>query len=106
MAEFIRTGPSKDKSYAPEPHYEFVRAELPAGVSQWGRGLWGRTRWTGRYLMALLLLLAVGVLLLAFAPYAVAVAAGLALASSLQVLGFVCVLGWLGYAVVNLVRGR
>jgi Flp pilus assembly protein TadD len=83
-----------------------VRAQLPTGVSQWGRGIWGRTRWTGRYLMVLLLFLSVGVLLLAFAPYAVATAAGLALASSLQVLGFVCVLGWLGYAVVNLVRGR
>lgn len=83
-----------------------VRAELPAGVRHWGRGLWGRTRWTGRYLMALLLFLSVGVLLLAFAPSAVAVPAGVALASTLQVLGFVCVLGWLGYAVVNLVRGR
>jgi len=83
-----------------------VRAQLPSGVSQWGRGIWGRTRWTGRYLMLLLLVLSVGVLLLAFAPHSAAVAAGLALASSLQVLGFVCVLGWLGYAVVNLVRGR
>jgi Flp pilus assembly protein TadD len=83
-----------------------VRAQLPAGVSRWGRGIWGRTRWTGRYLMALLLFLSVGVLLLAFAPHAVATAAAIALASSLQVLGFVCVLGWLGYAVVNLVRGR
>lgn len=83
-----------------------VRAQLPAGVRHWGRGLWGRTRWSGRYLIALLVFLSVGVLLLAFAPAAVAVPAGVALASSLQVLGFVCVLGWLGYAVVNLVRGR
>ena len=83
-----------------------VRTQLPGNVSQWGRGIWGRTRWTGRYLMALLLFLSVGVLLLAFAPHDVAVAAGLALASSLQVLGFLCVLGWLAYAVVNLVRGR
>jgi Flp pilus assembly protein TadD len=83
-----------------------VRARLPSGVSQWGRGIWGRTGWTGRYLMALLLLVSVGVLLLAFAPSSVAAAAGIALASSLQVIGFVCILGWLGYAAVNLVRGR
>lgn len=83
-----------------------VRAQLPSGVRRWGRGIWGRTRWTGRYLVALLLFLSVGVLLLAFTPDAVAAAAGIALATSLQVLGFVCVLGWLGYGAVNLVRGR
>ncbi|MCP3421074.1 tetratricopeptide repeat protein [Nocardioides pinisoli] len=83
-----------------------VRAQLPSGVRRWGRGIWGRTRWTGRYLVALVLFLSVGVLLLAFAPSAVATGAGVAIAASLQVLGFVCILGWLGYGVVNLVRGR
>ena len=29
-----------------------------------------------------------------------------AIASSLQVIGSVCILGWLAYAAVNLVRGR
>ena len=83
-----------------------LRRELPRGVSRWGRGLWGRTRWQGRYLIGLLLLLSVAVLLLAFAPYAVAAAAGVTLAAVLQVLGIVCVIGWVIWAAVNLVRGR
>lgn len=83
-----------------------LRGHLPAGVTRWGRGLWGRTRWAGRYLLGLLLLLTAAVLLLAFAPQAVAVGAGLALVGVLQVLGVVAVLGWVGYAAVSLVRGR
>lgn len=83
-----------------------VREQLPRGVSQWGRGIWGRARWQGKYLIGLLLLLSVGVLLLAFAPHSVAVAAGIMLGGVLRVLGMVCVIGWIGYAAVNLVRGR
>ena len=83
-----------------------VQADLPRGVSQWGRGIWGRAAWQGKYLLALLALLSVGVLLLAFAPYPVAAAAGIVLGSVLRVLGIVCVLGWIGWAAVNLVRGR
>ncbi|GAA5128828.1 hypothetical protein GCM10023339_57210 [Alloalcanivorax gelatiniphagus] len=83
-----------------------VRSQLPRGVSRWGRGLWGRAKWQGKYLIGLLTVLTVGVLLLAFAPHGVAVAAGLALAGSLQVLGVVCVIGWIGYAAISLVRGR
>ena len=45
-----------------------VRVQLPRVVSRWGRGIWGRTRWQGRYLIGLLVLLSVAVLLLAFAP--------------------------------------
>jgi Flp pilus assembly protein TadD len=82
------------------------REQLPRGVSRWGRGIWGRTHWQGRYLIALTALLSVGVLLLAFAPYSVAAAAGLVLASVLRVVGFLCVIGWIGYAAINLVRGR
>jgi Flp pilus assembly protein TadD len=83
-----------------------VRADLPRGVSQWGRGLWGRVSWQGKYLIGLLLLLSIGVLLLAFAPYPVAAAAGILLAGVLRVLGIICVIGWIGWAAVNLVRGR
>jgi Flp pilus assembly protein TadD len=83
-----------------------VRSQLPRGVGRWGRGIWRRTRWQGKYLIGLLTVLTVGVLLLAFAPYAVAVATGIALGGSLQVLGVVCVAGWIGYAAINLVRGR
>lgn len=83
-----------------------VRAQLPRGVSQWGRGIWGRTRWQGKYLIGLLALCTVSVLLLAFAPYPVAAAAGLALGTVLRVLGVVCVIGWVVMAAVNLVRGR
>jgi len=83
-----------------------VRADLPRGVSHWGRGIWGRAAWQGKYLIALLLLLSVGVLLLAFAPYAVAAAAGIVLGGVLRILGIVCVIGWVGWAAVNLVRGR
>ncbi len=83
-----------------------VRSQLPRGVGQWGRGIWRRTRWQGRYLMGLLLLLTVGVLLLAFAPYSVAVAAGIVLAGALRVIGIICVMGWVVFAAINLVRGR
>ncbi|NYE38828.1 Flp pilus assembly protein TadD [Nocardioides cavernae] len=83
-----------------------VRSQLPRGVSQWGRGIWRRTRWQGKYLIGLLTLCTVGVLLLAFAPSPIAAAAGVALGSSLQLIGMVCVLGWIGVAAVNLVRGR
>lgn len=83
-----------------------VRAQLPRGVSRWGRGIWRRATWQGKYLIGLLALLSVGVLLLALAPYPVAAAAGIALASILRVLGIVCVIGWIGFAAVNLVRGR
>lgn len=83
-----------------------VRSQLPSGVGRWGRGIWRRTRWEGRYLMGLLAVLTVGVLLLAFAPQAFAVAAGLALAGAMQVLGVVCVAGWLVFAAVSLFRGR
>jgi Flp pilus assembly protein TadD len=83
-----------------------VRAQLPRGVGQWGRGIWHRTQWRGKYLLALLAFLSVCVLLLAFAPSTVAIVTGLALAATLQVLGPLCVLGWIGYAAVNLVRGR
>ena len=83
-----------------------VREQLPRGVSQWGRGIWGRASWQGKYLIGLLLLLSVGVLLLAFAPHSVAVAAGITLGGVLRILGMVCVIGWIGYAAVNLVRGR
>jgi Flp pilus assembly protein TadD len=83
-----------------------VQADLPRGVSQWGRGIWGRVSWQGKYLIGLLLLLSIGVLLLSFAPYAVAVAAGIVLAGVLRVVGIVCVIGWIGWAGVNLVRGR
>lgn len=83
-----------------------VRSQLPSGVGRWGRGLWRRTRWEGRYLLGLLAVLTVAVLLLAFAPSPVAVAAGLALAATLQVMGVVCVAGWIIYAVVSLFRGR
>jgi Flp pilus assembly protein TadD len=83
-----------------------VRVQLPRGVGQWGRGIWGRVTWQGKYLIGLLALLSVGVLLLAFAPYPVAAAAGIVLGSTLRVLGIVCVIGWIGFAAVNLVRGR
>lgn len=83
-----------------------LRDRLPAGVTRWGRGLWRRTRWQGRYLLGLLTLLTAGVLLLAFAPQQVAVASGLALVGLLQVVGVVAVVGWVGYAAVSLARGR
>ncbi|NPD03079.1 tetratricopeptide repeat protein [Nocardioides sp. zg-1308] len=83
-----------------------VRVQLPRGVSRWGRGIWGRTRWQGRYLIGLLVLLSVAVLLLAFAPYPVAAGAGLVLGGILRVLGVLCVIGWIGAAAVNLARGR
>ncbi|GAA1921170.1 hypothetical protein GCM10009797_13650 [Nocardioides hwasunensis] len=83
-----------------------VRDLLPPGVGQWGRGMWSRTQWRGKYLVGLLALLSLGVLLLAFAPHPVAAAAGIVLATVLRVLGLVCVLGWIGMALVNLVRGR
>lgn len=83
-----------------------VLTHLPRGVSRWGRGIFGRARWQGKYLLGLLALLSIGVLLLAFAPYTVAVGSALVLGSVLRVLGFVCVIGWVGFAAVNLVRGR
>lgn len=79
---------------------------LPRGVSRWGRGMFGRAGWQGRYLIGLLALLSCGVLLLAFAPYGVAAASGIVLVSVLRVLGIICVMGWVGMAAVNLVRGR
>jgi hypothetical protein len=83
-----------------------VLDDLPRGVRHWGRGIWGRTSWQGKYLMGLVALLSVGALLLAFAPYPVAVGAGIALAGTLRIVGLVCVIGWIGSAAVNLVRGR
>lgn len=83
-----------------------VRSELPRGLARWGRGLWRRARWSGRYLMGLLGLVLPTVLVMALAPRPVAVAAGLALAAALRVLGGVAVLVWIGYAAGNLVRGR
>ena len=82
------------------------REHLPRGVSRWGRGIFRRAGWQGKYLLGLLALLSCGVLLLAFAPYDVAAASGIVLATVLRVLGLVCVVGWLGMAAVNLVRGR
>lgn len=83
-----------------------VVAHLPSGVSRWGRGIFGRATWQGKYLLGLLALLSTCVLLLAFAPYTVALAAGLLLVVVLRVLGVVCVIGWVVMAGVNLVRGR
>lgn len=83
-----------------------VRNQLPRGVARWSRGLWRRTGWAGRHLLALLVVATVGVLLLALAPQQVAVAAGAAMLLGMQLLLGLGVLGWLGYAVVGLVRGR
>jgi Flp pilus assembly protein TadD len=83
-----------------------VLTHLPRGVSRWGRGIFKRARWQGKYLLGLLALLSVGVLLLAFAPYSIAVGAGIALGSVLRVLGIICVIGWVSLAAVNLVRGK
>ena len=39
-------------------------------------------------------------------PIAESVAAGLVLGGVLRVLGVLCVVGWIGFAAVSLVRGR
>jgi len=83
-----------------------VLTHLPRGVSRWGRGLFGRAKWQGKYLLGLLALLSVAVLLLALAPYPVAVGSALVLASVLRVVGLACIVGWVVMAGVNLVRGR
>ena len=83
-----------------------VLAHLPRGVSRWGRGIFGRVKWQGKYLLGLLALLSFGVLLLSLAPYPVAVGSALVLASLLRVVGFVCIIGWVVMAGVNLARGR
>lgn len=83
-----------------------VVRDLPRGVGSWGRGLFRRTRWQGKYLLALLALLSVAVVVMAFAPYAVAAGAGIVLAGVLRTVGFICVVGWVVMALVNLVRGR
>ena len=83
-----------------------VVRDLPRGVGRWGRGLFRRVRWQGRYLLALLALLSVAVVVMSFAPYAVAAGAGIVLAGVLRTVGFVCVIGWVVVALVNLVRGR
>lgn len=82
------------------------RDHLPRGVSRWGRGLFARAHWQGKYLLGLLALLSVGVLLLAFAPYPVAAASGVLLLGVLRVLGIACIVGWIAMAAINLVRGR
>ena len=83
-----------------------VVRDLPRGVGRWGRGLFRRSRWQGKYLLALVGLLSVAVLVMSFAPYAVAAGAGLALAAILRTVGIICVVGWVVLALVNLVRGR
>lgn len=83
-----------------------VLSHLPGGVSRWGRGIFGRARWQGRYLLGLLALLSTCVLLLAFAPYTIALSAGVLLVVVLRVVGTVCVVGWVVMAGANLVRGR
>ena len=80
--------------------------DLPRGVGRWGRGLFRRARWQGKYLLALLALLSVAVVVMAFAPYAVAAGAGIVLAGVLRTVGVICVVGWVVMALVNLVRGR
>ena len=83
-----------------------VVRDLPRGVGRWGRGLFRRARWQGKYLLALLALLSVAVVVMAFAPYAVAAGAGIVLAGVLRTVGVICVVGWAVMALVNLVRGR
>ena len=83
-----------------------VVRDLPRGVRRWGRGLFGRARWQGKYLLALLAVLSVAVLVMSLAPYAVAAGAGLALAAILRTVGVICVVGWVVMALANLVRGR
>lgn len=83
-----------------------VVRDLPRGVGRWGRGLFGRVQWQGKYLLALLGLLSVAVLVMSVAPYAVAAGAGLVLAAVLRTVGILCVVGWVVLALVNLVRGR
>jgi Flp pilus assembly protein TadD len=83
-----------------------VLRDLPRGVGRWGRGLFGRARWQGKYLLALLALLSVAVVVMAVAPYTVAAGAGIVLAGVLRTVGVICVVGWVGMALVNLVRGR
>jgi hypothetical protein len=83
-----------------------VVRDLPRGVGSWGRGLFRRARWQGKYLLALLALLSVAVVVMAFAPYAVAAGAGIVLAGVIRTVGVICVIGWIGYAAVNLARGR
>jgi Flp pilus assembly protein TadD len=83
-----------------------VVRDLPRGVGRWGRGLFRRVRWQGKYLLALLVVLSVAVVVMAFAPYAVAAGAGIVLAAVLRTVGITCVVGWVVLALVNLVRGR
>lgn len=83
-----------------------VLTQLPRGVSRWGRGIFARANWAGKYLLGLLVLLSIGVLFLAFAPYSIAVGAGIVLGSTLRVLVIISVVIWIGMAAGNLIRGR
>ncbi|UAL28808.1 tetratricopeptide repeat protein [Nocardioides rotundus] len=79
------------------------RANLPRGVGQWGREALAAVPRRWQLFYGLLVLV---VLLLAFAPASIAGPAGLGFLGLARVVGLVVILGWLGGALLNLVRRR
>lgn len=81
-----------------------VTRALPRGVQHWARGLFGRSGWGQRILIALFVLTSAAVLVMAFGTHGTTLAVGMALLVVLRTLGVVVIVVGLGRLLVDGVR--